>query len=107
VTGFGAEAAGGVTRRGTFCVRIFRSGEVLKGWTSFAVAALKVSSAFGAVVPYARALRLLILKLGLAVRAKAVGLGIGWPAYEPDVAHGSVAAEMASDREIIHDADSG
>jgi len=52
-------------------------------------------------------LRLLILELGLAVRAKALGLGIARAAYEPDVAHGSVAAEMASDGEVIHDADSG
>jgi hypothetical protein len=107
VTRFGAKSTIGVARRGTISVRIFRSGEVLKGWTVFAVAALKVSRAFGAVVPYARALRLLILELGLAVRAKALGLGIAWPAYEPDIAHGSVAAQMASDGEVIHDTDSG
>jgi hypothetical protein len=88
-------------------VRIFRSGEVLKGWTGFAVAALKVSRAFGAVVPNVRPLRLLILELGLAVRAKALRLGIARAAYKPDVAHGSVAAEMASDGEIVHDADGG
>lgn len=66
-----------------------------------------MSRAFSTVVPYARALRLLILELGLAVRAKALGLGIARAAYEPDVAHSSVAAEMASDGEVIHDADSG
>jgi hypothetical protein len=71
------------------------------------VAALKVTSAFGAVVPYARALRLLILELGLALRTEALGLGIARPAYKLDVAHGSVAAEMASDGEVVHGADSG
>jgi hypothetical protein len=35
-----------------------------------------VTSAFGAVMPNVRPLRLLILELGLAVRAKPLGLGI-------------------------------
>ncbi len=68
---------------------------------------LKVSRAFSTIVPNVRPSRLLILELGPAVRAKALGLGIARAAYEPDVAHGSVAAEMASDGEVIHDADSG
>ena len=93
--------------RGTFSVRISRSGDGPQGRTGFAVAVLKVTSAFGAVVPYARPLRFLILKLGLALRTEALGLGIAWPAYKPDITHGSVAAEMASDGEVIHDADSG
>lgn len=71
------------------------------------MAVLKVSRAFSTIVPNVRPSRLLILELGLAVRAKALGLGIARAAYEPDVAHGSVAAEMASDGEVIHDADSG
>lgn len=66
-----------------------------------------MTSAFGAVVPYARPLRLLILELGLAASTEALGLGIARPADKLDVAHGSVAAEMASDGEIIHGADSG
>jgi len=108
VTHFGAEAAFGVAQRaGRSRFEFFGSGEVLRDRTGFAVTVLKVTSAFGAVVPNVRPLRLLILELGLAVRAKALGLGIAWPAYEPDVTHGSVAAEMASDGEIIHDADSG
>jgi hypothetical protein len=79
----------------------------LKRGAGFAVAVLKVTSAFGAVVAYARPLRLLILELGLALRTEALGLGIARPAYKLDVAHGSVAAEMASDGEVIHGADSG
>ena len=71
------------------------------------MAALKVSRAFGAVVAYARPLWFAILKLGLALRTEALGLGIARPAYKLDVAHGSVAAEMASDGEVIHGADSG
>jgi hypothetical protein len=93
--------------RGTFSARISRSGEGPKRRTGFAVAVLKVTSAFGAVVPYARPLRFPILEFGLALGTVALRLGITWPAYKLDVAHGAVAAEMASDGEVIDGADNG
>ena len=108
MTVFGATVPGGVvTTRGTFSAEIIRKRRSFNGRSGFAVAVLKVTSAFGAVVAHARPLRLLILELGLALHTEALGLGIAWPAYKLDVAHGSVAAEMASDGEVIHGADSG
>ena len=68
---------------------------------------LKVTSAFAAVVPDARPLWFPILELGLALGTEALRLGIARPAHELDVTHGSVAAEMAGDGEIINGADSG
>ena len=68
---------------------------------------LKVSRAFTATMPHSRALRLLVLKSGLALRACALGLRVSPSPSQFDVADCSVRAKMPGDREVINSANGG
>ena len=58
-------------------------------------------------MPHARALRLSILEGDLALRACALRLGMSGAADQFDVPDGSVSAEMACDRKVVHSANGG
>ena len=69
--------------------------------------ALKMTGAVAAVMPDARALRLLVLKGDLALRAGALRLRVAGPAYQPDVTHRAIDTKMAGDGKIVHSTDGG
>jgi hypothetical protein len=68
---------------------------------------LKVRRAVLTKVPHFRALRFLVLKRGLTLRTSTLRLRHTSAARHLDVAHGSIGAEMSSDREIIDDTNKG
>jgi hypothetical protein len=68
---------------------------------------LKVSRAVTATMPRSGALRLLVLKSGLALRAGALGLGVPGTTNQFDVADCSIRTEMPGDRKIVYSANGG